>query len=347
MPIDNPGVVGNFMTVTTAPVNLYSDIAAGNDANPGTAASPKQTILGALNALPVGIAHPCTIHVRATGNYPENNIMLDFNRFNTLDYITIKAVNASDEDMFDNGLATGGGNNFLDDAGAAWSVNQFQNAYIWIYSGAGAGQIRQIASNTATRITVTVNWAVNPNATSYYAIGGGATLTGTDTSHINIISKLVSIYGFGHTGATSQDISVINSLVDIYNNYHATSLIGARYAASLGASAFTGAHYYYNYNAATTGGIYISEGSTIFPRANVFSGCNRGVYIYYAAIAIMQAAAVVRNYFLNCTTGIDIYPSGSGCINANAQIFNGCVANINPAVSTESNVIGAVPQWWT
>jgi hypothetical protein len=48
------------------------------------------------------------------------------------------------------------------------------NYQVRIKSGTGAGQIRTIASNTATVITVSAAWAINPDATSVYAIEGNS-----------------------------------------------------------------------------------------------------------------------------------------------------------------------------
>jgi len=325
-----------FTNITLAAVTLYVDIATGNDGNPGTSALPKQTILGALNALPVDIAHPAIICVRP-GNYPENNVALEFSRFATLDYITIKVVNSNDEDMFDNGLATGGGNNFLDDAGAGWSINQFTlggSAYIWIYEGTGAGQVRQIASNTATRITTTVNWAVNPDATSYYAIGGGATLTGTDGYHMLIDGKRVNIHGFKHTGATNTDIRYLNNAFGTSHYHYCPSSV-----AHLVVSAMCMVTTYYNYVVVTGTGFNTAYIAYLYCGANVIVGANIGLRSNLGSI-VYTFWAGLKNYFDTCTTGI-LITSDSGCVFASLQVFNLCGVNINPAVST------VVPTWWT
>lgn len=70
------------------------------------------------------------------------------------------------------GTATGGGTNYLDRAGSGWTASppQFANHRVQIISGTGAGQIRRITTNTATRLTVSINWAVQPDATSVFRI---------------------------------------------------------------------------------------------------------------------------------------------------------------------------------
>lgn len=73
---------------------------------------------------------------------------------------------------FATGTATAGAATTLTNSGKNWATNQWANFQIRITGGTGAGQIRTIASNTATVITVSANWATNPDATSTYAIQG-------------------------------------------------------------------------------------------------------------------------------------------------------------------------------
>jgi hypothetical protein len=93
-----------------------------------------------------------------------------------------------------NGTATGGTTTTLIDASmgverAAWGTNQWANYWVYISSGTGEGQIRQIASNTGTTLT----WATAgtaPTAGSRYQIIGfdagiataGAASTLTDST---------------------------------------------------------------------------------------------------------------------------------------------------------------------
>ncbi len=55
---------------TTTTMNLYVNAATGDDENPGTEAEPKQTIQGALDAVPYVVAHAVTIHL-ADGTYAD------------------------------------------------------------------------------------------------------------------------------------------------------------------------------------------------------------------------------------------------------------------------------------
>jgi hypothetical protein len=73
---------------------------------------------------------------------------------------------------FATGTATAGTANTLSNSAKNWTTNQWANYQIRITAGTGAGQIRTVSSNTATAITVSSNWATNPDATSQYSIEG-------------------------------------------------------------------------------------------------------------------------------------------------------------------------------
>jgi hypothetical protein len=73
---------------------------------------------------------------------------------------------------FATGTATAGGASTLTNSAKTWTVNQWANSQVRIVSGTGAGQIRTIASNTATVLTTSAAWSTNPDATSVYSIEG-------------------------------------------------------------------------------------------------------------------------------------------------------------------------------
>lgn len=73
---------------------------------------------------------------------------------------------------FASGTATAGAASTLTNSGKTWTVNQWTNYQIRITGGTGAGQVRSIASNTATVITVSAAWTTTPDATSAYVIEG-------------------------------------------------------------------------------------------------------------------------------------------------------------------------------
>lgn len=60
----------------------------------------------------------------------------------------------------------------LNNTGKAWGTNMWANYQLRITAGTGIGQIRTIASNTSTALTVSAAWTVTPDATSVYSIEG-------------------------------------------------------------------------------------------------------------------------------------------------------------------------------
>ena len=73
---------------------------------------------------------------------------------------------------FASGTATAGGASTLTNSAKSWATNQWANYQIRISGGTGAGQIRTVASNTGTVITVGAAWTTTPDATSTYSIEG-------------------------------------------------------------------------------------------------------------------------------------------------------------------------------
>lgn len=73
---------------------------------------------------------------------------------------------------FATGTATAGAASTLTNSGKTWTTNQWANFQVRITGGTGAGQTRSISSNTGTVLTVSANWATNPDATSIYNIEG-------------------------------------------------------------------------------------------------------------------------------------------------------------------------------
>lgn len=83
-----------------------------------------------------------------------------------------KLVVTPSYDKFATGTATAGTSTTLTNSAKSWTPNQWANYQIRITAGTGIGQVRTIASNTGTQITVTSNWTVTPNTTSEYSIEG-------------------------------------------------------------------------------------------------------------------------------------------------------------------------------
>lgn len=115
----------------------------------------------------------------------------------TPDTLSVRTLNAdiyaADDLEGASGTATAGAANTLTDSGKTWETNRWRYGWIELTGGTGAGQYREIASNTGTVITVTRNWSTQPDNTTTYVIwmtgiaidGGRATSLGTTTTIID------------------------------------------------------------------------------------------------------------------------------------------------------------------
>lgn len=81
-----------------------------------------------------------------------------------------KLVATPSNEVFATWTATAWSSTTLTNSAKTWTTNQFTNHQIRITGGTWVGQIRTIASNTATVITVSAAWTVTPDATSTYSI---------------------------------------------------------------------------------------------------------------------------------------------------------------------------------
>ena len=79
------------------------------------------------------------------------------------------------------GVATGGAAASITQTGAGWTADQFASMVIEITGGTGAGQFREIASNTSDTITVSLGWTTIPTAGSQFKIYSSRTSNAFDT----------------------------------------------------------------------------------------------------------------------------------------------------------------------
>ena len=97
---------------------------------------------------------------------------------------------------FATGTATGGTTTTLVNSAKTWTTNSWTNYQVRIVSGTGAGQIRTIASNTGTTLTVSSAFATTPDATSVYNIEGN------DDFIYYIGSNAVTLFRYSITAGT-------------------------------------------------------------------------------------------------------------------------------------------------
>ena len=101
---------------------------------------------------------------------------------------------------FDAGIATAGASTTITDSTKSWEVNRWRNYAVRILAGTGAGQLRPIASNTATALTIVGTWATTPDNTSVFAIQGDPNklyiqLGGVNALAIHNIDSQVPTFG--------------------------------------------------------------------------------------------------------------------------------------------------------
>lgn len=89
----------------------------------------------------------------------------------------------------------------LNNTAKAWTTNQWANSQVRIVSGTGAGQIRSVASNTGTALTVSVAWTTTPDATSVYSIEGN------DNYIYFMGNNAVTLYRYSISGNTTTTLS--------------------------------------------------------------------------------------------------------------------------------------------
>lgn len=102
---------------------------------------------------------------------------------------------------FATGTATAGASTTLTNSAKAWTTNQWTNSQLRITGGTGAGQIRTVASNTGTVLTVSAAWTTTPDATSTYS------LEGNDDFIYYIGNNAVTMYRYSISGNTWSTLS--------------------------------------------------------------------------------------------------------------------------------------------
>ncbi len=158
---------------------------------------------GSLPA-PAAMLAPNGVNMIGTGSNPINGINTGFDvaayscvtpnppsaAYDTIGLYTpageTEAYDAGGEIViYDNGTAESGNNNRLTDVNKSWTTDEYVDYWLTIVSGAGAGQTRAIASNTATELRVSPNWTVNPAAGSVYRIQSAVRYMSTPTEVID------------------------------------------------------------------------------------------------------------------------------------------------------------------
>jgi hypothetical protein len=127
-------------------------------------------------------------------------------------YAVVTPLSGSNSTLYINGgrgKATSGTASTLTDSALGMTTDRYVGAWIQIIRGTGAGQARQIASNTATAFTVTVDWDISPASGSVYVI--------YKTPWFHSVGS-TGIDGFTSAAAGSAGLSNVSSKPDSVNN---------------------------------------------------------------------------------------------------------------------------------
>jgi hypothetical protein len=116
--------------------------------------------------------------------------------------LNVPTIYAGTKDLYMRyeGTATAGTATTLTDSGATWTVNAYQGGWVHIIGGTGKDQAREIASNTATALTV-ATWDVNPSAGSIYLLTGPMPSL-TVPSYRTIAAENTQVFVDDYTGGT-------------------------------------------------------------------------------------------------------------------------------------------------
>jgi hypothetical protein len=101
---------------------------------------------------------------------------------NTSDTLTFSSIGTAPDATsryqiigYDAGTSSGSNTaKTFNDSTKSWTVNRWANYAVRILAGTGAGQLRQILSNSSTSLTLYGGWNVLPDSTSVYAIQGAS-----------------------------------------------------------------------------------------------------------------------------------------------------------------------------
>lgn len=106
------------------------------------------------------------------------------------------------------GTATAGGASTITDSAVTFPVDSLAGKYVYITDGTGAGQVREITTNSATVLTVSPAWSTTPDNTSEYIVRG------YKLSQFEVVEAA--------TATSGANTSITNSA----GGYTASSLIG-------------------------------------------------------------------------------------------------------------------------
>lgn len=292
-------------TFTTASITLYVD-KAGDDGNAGTAGSPKLTITGALNSLPIVTAHACYINVGA-GTYTES-LTTPISRLIVIASLTIRAMNTSDVALHVRGAASAGEGTTVDVEDAHVTADdQWNGGQIILWQDTGSGQIRNITDCATANNRLTVaTWETNPASGSDYILTGLVVIDGDTTSALVTAGcRNVLFEGIRFTVSNSNAYNCVNLVGFSYMTF-TDCLFDDIYSFSCGVSS-SAVLWYCGFRVPASGyGLTIQTGSFANVTGCVVYGAKSGDFgVYIASGATLNVASLQVRHCANGVTALN------------------------------------------
>jgi len=298
--------------ITTGDATYYVDTGGDDDTGNGTSGNPFATPQGAVDYLLINspvIAHDIEIAI-GSGTYTLTD-KIDVAGLIIPATLTFIAKDTSDNDLYDNSIATSGGIGYIQDLTKAWAINFWAGAKVCIIEGQGAGQYRTIASNTGVRLVTTVNWTVAPNNTSYYIIvfavidGNSAVAKAFDTAGIDNLY----ITGLHFQDFTNYTLSFLSFPVITVNSCLISNAAGRGFYAESGILRAYDCLVNVSLYAAVIGNSgYMDSAGSCFKRNGAVA--NRGIYLAYGGAGAAGGAAGSKVTVDGWNTGIEAVYGG-------------------------------------
>ena len=156
--------VPEVVTQTDAELHVYADGDTGDDANNGLSVlTPKKTLQAVADLVPYLVNHDVAIHL--AGTFTDETMVLD-NDVASGKYLVVEGEFDYTK-VYGTFTASGSSVSTLTVAGASWTIDAYKGYGVEILTGARAGDIRSIYSNTADTITVNYDFNADPGAITF------------------------------------------------------------------------------------------------------------------------------------------------------------------------------------
>ena len=326
---------------TKAARTIYCNASTGSDTTgDGSSGNPFATIQHAIDSLPDIISEDITIAVGANETITSP---ITFTGHYTSKSLTLEAMDASNNKLYDNGTATGGSATTLQDTSKTWATDFWNGGWVCIIQGTGAGEVRAITGTTSD--TLTIDSGTTPDSTTDYIIVK-VVIAGNSVDYgLAGMTDNLNIYGFKWASFTNYAINAA------FNVSKRTGNIGLniRYnlfdtgAHGVGIANYLDSTINSNFFQIPSGkyGIIVGYYAMDYPRFNCFkattSGAGYGIYVYGLSLVSMYSGDTANTY-INLLKGCRA-AAGGIIYSGSQQVYSGCTTNYDPASASDPSYI--------